>query len=327
MTLSRNEGDDLWGAVFAAPDDDAPRRALADWLRGQSDPAARARGEFIHLQLAPSPRRENAAAWKRENALLQKYQRAWLGALAPVIVHRGAVFERGFLDSCVIRSGAAPVGDPLWSTVRAVELDQFAGAGFLAHPVMRWLRRVNGLDLEALVRLAVLDHPMAVESIACIARAFSGEAEAVIAESSSLPSLRALELWVLAGKLPSGRLLGGALGRRLETLRLRISGYAAPLAPLLRVVRERDLPLVHLHLDFSWLETSLERGFDGRLSSLAARVVPKYVPELYRFLAELHDGDLSRARIYTGGKLTPAQRGELRHELRGRFPSLTIDFV
>lgn len=43
MTLPRNEGDDLWEAVFAAPADDAPRRALAAFLRDRSDPADRAR--------------------------------------------------------------------------------------------------------------------------------------------------------------------------------------------------------------------------------------------------------------------------------------------
>lgn len=268
--------------------------------------------------------------------LLQKYHRAWLGALAPVIAHEGMVFERGFLESCVMRTGNAPVGDPLWSTVRAVELPWYSPKGFfLAHPAMRSLRHVRGINFETLVHLATRDHPVTIESITCVARAdyggaYSAEAEALIAESPSLPSLRSLDLWVLSGDWPSPRLLDGELGRRLETLALRLSGYhARPLAPWLHAVRERELPLAHLHLDFyKQLETSLERSFDGRLSSLAARVYPRDVLELPRFfLADLHDGDLSRARIYTGGKLTPAQRGELRGELRDRFPSLKIDFV
>ena len=40
--------EELLAAVFAAPDDDAPRRVYADWLLERGDP----RGEFIQLQCA-----------------------------------------------------------------------------------------------------------------------------------------------------------------------------------------------------------------------------------------------------------------------------------
>ncbi len=65
---------ELFAAVYANPDDDAPRAALADFLQERGDP----RGQFIALQLAP-----NQAETKAEQLeLLRKHQRAWLGAFA-----------------------------------------------------------------------------------------------------------------------------------------------------------------------------------------------------------------------------------------------------
>ena len=62
-------------AVKDAPDDDAPRLLLADWLEEQGDP----RGEFIRLQLAPEdesrPASERRALRARESELLERHER------------------------------------------------------------------------------------------------------------------------------------------------------------------------------------------------------------------------------------------------------------
>ncbi len=62
-------------ACKASPDDDLPRRILADWLEenGQAD-----RAEFIRLQLQ---RRVQEEPVHREEELLEQHQRDWLGPL------------------------------------------------------------------------------------------------------------------------------------------------------------------------------------------------------------------------------------------------------
>jgi uncharacterized protein (TIGR02996 family) len=49
--LTHPDADALRGAVAAAPDDDAPRLAYADWLSDHGGPPWRARAEFIRLQI------------------------------------------------------------------------------------------------------------------------------------------------------------------------------------------------------------------------------------------------------------------------------------
>jgi uncharacterized protein (TIGR02996 family) len=67
----------LLRAVYDAPEDDAPRAVLADYLIERGDP----RGELIALQLGE----RSAAGEKRALTLIRKYQKAWLGPLAPYV--------------------------------------------------------------------------------------------------------------------------------------------------------------------------------------------------------------------------------------------------
>ena len=50
------ERDQLWRAVLAAPDDDAPRLAFADWLEDHGDAA---RADFVRTQIALEPSRNS----------------------------------------------------------------------------------------------------------------------------------------------------------------------------------------------------------------------------------------------------------------------------
>ncbi|MCX5746805.1 MAG: TIGR02996 domain-containing protein [Proteobacteria bacterium] len=79
--------DVLRAAIFAAPDDDAPRMVYADALLERGDP----RGELIVLQL-------RGVDPIRQAELVATHQAAWLGALAPALSE--VVFERGFLARC-----------------------------------------------------------------------------------------------------------------------------------------------------------------------------------------------------------------------------------
>jgi uncharacterized protein (TIGR02996 family) len=121
---SRRTIDDLLREVWAAPNDDGPRHVLADWLTERSDP----RGELIALQLARARRTADAAAMRRERALLDQHGRSWLGPLEPVVITSSFVaFERGFLSRCEVawrRLAAMPhlMTHVAWSTVREYRL-------------------------------------------------------------------------------------------------------------------------------------------------------------------------------------------------------------
>ena len=96
-------------AILESPDELANSAAYADWLQEQGDP----RGEFIRVQLAleddrtPTLHRDSLRV--REQELLLRHQRDWLGELAPHLLDRGEEgprhqfhWQRGFLS--VLRS-------------------------------------------------------------------------------------------------------------------------------------------------------------------------------------------------------------------------------
>jgi uncharacterized protein (TIGR02996 family) len=130
----------LLGAIYDAPDDDAPRLVLADALLERGDP----RGELIALQL-----RGDGASKKRERELLDTHGKQWLGELAPVVMG-GYTFARGFLAECRIDNRHLDrvkrlAGHPAWSTVRSLTGSALIGL----HPVMRGLRRLSFTSYEA----------------------------------------------------------------------------------------------------------------------------------------------------------------------------------
>src|SRR5262245_24687727 len=119
----------LLSAAKEAPEDDAPRLVLADYLEEHGDTA---RAEFIRLQCRHGPSKEEDLA--REGALLDRHGGAWLGPLwrwwlSPVGWHRG-LLAAGLPG----RAGIEEVGDALpWLdtlclTVRGAEtLLRFTG--------------------------------------------------------------------------------------------------------------------------------------------------------------------------------------------------------
>jgi uncharacterized protein (TIGR02996 family) len=104
MTTERR----LRAAIFANPEDDAPRLVYADWLLERGDP----RGEFIQIQcrlgraiggsgkLHPNhpmagPAPAERALELREQALLREHQKTWI---APIRGHVNSWFwQRGFV--------------------------------------------------------------------------------------------------------------------------------------------------------------------------------------------------------------------------------------
>jgi len=87
----RRDLDALYAAVYAAPDDDAPRAVLADALQDAGDP----RGELIALQLREHAGDATDEMRERARALVQKHGKTWLGELRPITYR--AELRRGFL--------------------------------------------------------------------------------------------------------------------------------------------------------------------------------------------------------------------------------------
>lgn len=111
--------------VFAAPNDDAPRLVLADWLLDQGDP----RGEFITLQFRQARHEATVADRRRAYELERAFRAQWLGpALTKVLDPARCRFDRGFLSVLALRPDAraadlrALVGLPGLSTVSALAL-------------------------------------------------------------------------------------------------------------------------------------------------------------------------------------------------------------
>ncbi len=225
----------LFEAVWEAPDDDAPRQALADRLRALGDP----RGELIALQLARHAK--PATPKKREKELLAEHGRAWLGAIGPIMAD-GFVFERGFVEQ--VSAGApgqdGPAGQyPLlgsgpgtqveWSTVRRLSVWRYAalgGSGLLCGSRLFGLRELHdagGSDVKDLLagpvrRLERLDFARA-RACQWWAMVLGEPFEAL---PDKLPALTSLRLpsrdgsidWVarLAARLPALRELSVGLG-------------------------------------------------------------------------------------------------------------------
>lgn len=149
----------LLAAVFATPDDDAPRRVFADFLQEQGDP----RGEFITLQLAAKPETS-----KREKELLKAHGKHWLDGIA---IARDVEFRRGFLSKVKVtfrnQGDAEKYGAlPAWATVEQLELssannanDQHVAGQTIPEPAVS-LQRIEGLNGFGIENLCARKTPL-----------------------------------------------------------------------------------------------------------------------------------------------------------------------
>ena len=217
---------ELIALVAAEPTADAPRLVYADWLSERGDP----RGEFIALQFKKREGPLPAARLKREKALLREHGRRWLGALEPVIDHQSMEFERGFLSACDVRFRTDQqrkelLGHPLWATVARLN---GAPLELLASPNLRSLRRVGGLTEPMLAKLCD-GPPLPWEELAFALLRKPAVDREKIGAGRALGAVRQVTVQLPdvepepPGLLPEelSWLLGGELGRRLESLGLK----------------------------------------------------------------------------------------------------------
>lgn len=168
---------EFFKAVLAAPDDDAPRLVLADFLSGLGDP----RGEFIALQcrLAAAPDDEARRALRiAENKLLAAHEATWTAGFFHVARSTAfrkvkAFFHRGFLEEATLPLEALDDLETLFDAAPLLRRLRFDSPGFTgqthAPPTLAGrlssprLRRVTSLDL----RLPAGGDAVAVELARC----------------------------------------------------------------------------------------------------------------------------------------------------------------
>ncbi|MCP3063648.1 TIGR02996 domain-containing protein [Myxococcus sp. K38C18041901] len=150
----------LLARVAAHPDDDSPRRVLADHLLEQGDPL----GELITLQCMPQ--RDEA----RVTRLLDVHGNRWTAALGPCVVHQLVRLERAFPVAVTVAMGPGwrllPPPGPFWSTVREIDWSgtgYAAQADWLAHPHLRQVTVLRQVNARVARRLGA--HPLPVRQL------------------------------------------------------------------------------------------------------------------------------------------------------------------
>lgn len=171
----------LYELVCAAPDDDQPRRVLADYLQERGDP----RGELIALALAGEDTDE----------LVATHGRRWLHPLADVLPATTWRFERGFLARADVYAPTAAAaarvrGAPTWGTVRALRIH--GRSHDVLDPAMVSLREVGPVDAAGIATLARAPRPWAIETLEI--HAVHPADVAALAAATTLPRLSHLTI-------------------------------------------------------------------------------------------------------------------------------------
>jgi uncharacterized protein (TIGR02996 family) len=177
---------ELLAAVFAAPDDDAPRLVYADWLQQRGDP----RGELIMLQVARARGRAKKGQRRREDELLDEHASKWLRSLG-AYADKHTRFERGFVVAC---SANAINHNPAWALVRECSVPPTRDGSPATN------LRVAGAADEHVIKLAKLREPLALEELH-----WSGpwdRSERAIAAFGKIGCLPALRRLRLDGEVP-----------------------------------------------------------------------------------------------------------------------------
>lgn len=142
--------DSFLAEIAAHPEDDDLRLVFADWLQEKGDPW----GEFISLQYQSRERELTPSERRRENGLLSKHRKTWLGPLANVVLQKEVGFERGFLAVCAPGRNATGgklakvVDDPRWATVRELHNVVPPWHDFVRGPALPSLRAVVGIAMD-----------------------------------------------------------------------------------------------------------------------------------------------------------------------------------
>jgi uncharacterized protein (TIGR02996 family) len=150
---------ELLAAVLARPDEDTPRLAYADWLddhadslAGRDPKEARARAEFIRLQIACEGRDDDpdlADARDRAALLLQRHYEKWRPKARIAGTSRDWDFFRGFAERPLVKDDFPEVAEQLLAIapVRRLRL-YLKPETILSYAACPYLQRIRALDLN-----------------------------------------------------------------------------------------------------------------------------------------------------------------------------------
>lgn len=195
LTAPARDAASLLAAVYAAPEEDAPRLVYADWLLERGD----VRGEFISLQFKRHRGEQTPADEAHEAALLKKHGRAWLGPLAPVCSfgkgYSRTAFERGFLATADIMLSVGKKLEPLWTAPEWATVEELDGSWpleLLERAPLAGLQRLDRiLSVETLERLRTVTPPLPVREATVDAHP-----AAWAAAKRAFPRLDTLRVWL-----------------------------------------------------------------------------------------------------------------------------------
>lgn len=323
---ARLEGD-LLAAVWAAPDDDAPRQVYADFLQEKGDP----RGELIALQLSGKNDKDTTSRCKK---LLAEHGRAWLGRIEPAIL-ADFDFERGFLAKAAVRFKQPSFVDqygelPEWSTVRELLFPQgivpmaVEQLRALQHPIRaaRSLRAMLGVNTHGVDQLCEAQEPWPIEILGVGSKVQSGSIER-LTTCTTLPRLVELRHDAWNGKETTldsvawmWRAPFGATLRRIDapTGLASLPAWITEMRrrPVLERVRLANLALWSKDELYSWILT-LERAGDRFALTVAATQRQNRAAELADLIAALPADTLARLTVEKSRalKLTDDERATL----------------
>jgi uncharacterized protein (TIGR02996 family) len=186
-----SDGDALFSAILAEPDEDVPRLAYADWLDETGGAPERARAEFVRAQvaLARTPPVE-LVPWNgqvlrlqaREQVLLTAHRGCWLEPL----LGRGGPLDGGGTHAGFRRGFAEVVWMPAaWFGPRSADL-------FARAPVREL--RVTRATVEELVELVESPHFRRLAALDLSDRRLGDTAARVLARHPAVAALTTLRL-------------------------------------------------------------------------------------------------------------------------------------
>lgn len=308
------ELDALYDAVFAAPDDEAPRQVLADALMEQGDP----RGEFIALQLQ-SPRSQRSE--RRMQKLLERHRTSFLRGLEPMVLQPNPQsWERGFLTEASLLLEGLSFDVPDLATLRRVEvLSTPAVPTELASPHMRSLREVTIAPVSAIPVLFAADRPLPLETVGLSGpgdpRFWPDAMAEVIGAARSLPRLTQLVLHLNRSNVDeAGWIWKMPVLRQLKTLAFEGSFRGVPLHAVLPLLR--DLPSPPTAVEFRGTGLSLRlRGAGFRVLDVTLEPPPGALV-LCSMIDLLPADALDDLTVETTTPLEPTLVGSLRSAVR-----------
>lgn len=272
----------LEAAVYASPDDDAPRLVLADALLEKDDP----RGEFLTLQLKAARGRLNATERWKEHDLLVEHRDAWLGPLTLALDKMCHIveFKNGFADTIAVAARKPHAMKVLaesaqFKTVRTVLLnlydDDALPLELLRSPAFSRITGLGWLRAAAFHQVLTADTPWSYEKLICSEPDYNAVARDVelLCNSKAIPRVKSLKV---SGYLVKPEQLAplwkSELGARLTEFGATHGIYR--LADWITEIEAHGLDgrLQSFDLGFNFgshdFAAVLRRGADGRLSEL-----------------------------------------------------------